>query len=68
MAHPPKAREGGLLPAPTSKVLPTAVPQPEAPPVALFGQRLSRRFIGLGLTDEIPESRGQAARAADLGD
>ena len=32
-----------------------------------LGTRIARRFAGLGLAGELPELRGQAARAANLG-
>ncbi len=32
-----------------------------------LGTRISQRFAGLGLTGELPELRGEAADAADLG-
>jgi len=31
-----------------------------------LGSRIARRFAGLGLTDDLPELDGQAARAAEL--
>jgi len=33
---------------------------------APLGSRLAARFAGLGLTEEIPELRGEPARPADL--
>jgi plasmid stability protein len=35
-------------------------------PPRRLGSRLAARFEGLGLTDDIPELRGQAARPAEL--
>jgi antitoxin FitA len=32
------------------------------------GTRISRRFAGLGLAEEMPELRGQSARPADFGE
>jgi plasmid stability protein len=34
--------------------------------LAALGSRLARRFASFGLTQEIPELRGQPARPADL--
>jgi len=33
-----------------------------------LGTRIARRFAGLGLTETLPELRGQAASAADFGE
>jgi plasmid stability protein len=35
-------------------------------PVARLGSRIAARFSGKGLTVDLPELRGQAARPADL--
>jgi antitoxin FitA len=35
-------------------------------PIAKIGSRIAARFSGKGLTADLPELRGQAARAADL--
>lgn len=34
---------------------------------ATLGSRIASRFTGAGLTSDLPEVRGQRARAADLG-
>lgn len=38
-----------------------------APSSPAVGTRMALRFKGLGLTEEIPELRGQAARAVEFG-
>jgi plasmid stability protein len=38
----------------------------EGGPRAPLGSRLAARFAGLGLTQEVPELRGEPARPADL--
>jgi antitoxin FitA len=35
-------------------------------PIAKIGSRIATRFSGKGLTSDLPELRGQLARAADL--
>lgn len=35
-------------------------------PIAMLGSRIAERFSGRGLTAELPELRGHAARPADL--
>ena len=40
----------------------------DATPSAPVGTRMAQRFMGLGLTEEIPELRGQAARPAEFGE
>jgi plasmid stability protein len=35
-------------------------------PIAKIGSRIAARFSGKGLTVDLPEMRGQVARAADL--
>ena len=37
-----------------------------SPAAAPLGSRIARRFAGLGLTESIPEMRGEAARAAQF--
>ena len=39
----------------------------EVPEPPRLGTRISRRFAGLGLPDEMSELRGQEARPADAG-
>ena len=39
-----------------------------ATPKAPLGSRIARRFAGLGLTETIPELRGEAARGVDFGE
>ncbi|HEY5300963.1 MAG TPA: hypothetical protein VIJ55_09835 [Acetobacteraceae bacterium] len=51
-----------------SSILRVAAAQDDAPPGAGLGTRMSRRFADLGLTQDVPELRGEAARAADLDD
>jgi len=38
-----------------------------APPRAGLGARIAARFAGTGLTEPLPELRGEAARPMDLG-
>jgi plasmid stability protein len=38
------------------------------PPPAPLGSRIAQRFAGLGLTETIPEIRGEAARPAQFDD
>lgn len=47
------------------EILRAAAVQPDAAPPPL-GSRIAGRFAGLGRTDDIPELRGQAPRAADF--
>ena len=61
------ARHGRSMEAEVRDILRTAAVQGDAPPPEPLGTRIARRFAGLGLGDELPELRGQAARAADLG-
>ena len=62
------ARRGRSMEEEVREILRAAVERDEedARPAAL-GTRISRRFAGLGLSEELPELRGQAARPADLG-
>ena len=46
-------------------ILRNAVKEEDEPTPGL-GSRLAARFVGLGLTEEIPELRGHPARPADL--
>ncbi|HTI02401.1 MAG TPA: plasmid stabilization protein [Acidisoma sp.] len=39
-----------------------------ASPAAPLGSRIARRFAGLGLTEAVPELRGEAARPAQFGE
>jgi plasmid stability protein len=39
-----------------------------APAKAPLGSRIARRFAALGLTEAIPELRGEAARPAEFGE
>ena len=48
------------------EILRAAALQDDAPAPEPLGQRIARRFAGLGLSDGIFEVRGEAARAADL--
>ena len=62
------ARRGRSLEEEVREILRTAAAQQDdaSPPEGL-GTRIARRFAGLGLAEDMPELRGQAARAADLG-
>jgi plasmid stability protein len=60
------ARRGRSLEEEVREILRTAAQQ-DAPPPEGLGTRVARRFAGLGLAADVPELRGQAARAADLG-
>jgi antitoxin FitA len=61
------AHRGRSMEEEIREILRAAVAQDEADQPAALGTRISRRFTGLGLTDELPELRGQAARPANLG-
>lgn len=60
------AREGRSMEEAVREILRTVALQDELPAPEPLGQRIARRFAGLGLSDDILEVRGQAARAADL--
>ncbi len=47
------------------EILGNAVREEGSPPTPL-GSRIAARFAGLGLTQEIPELRGEPARPADF--
>lgn len=47
------------------EILRNAVRAVDEPPQRL-GSRIAQRFAGIGLTEEIPEWRGQAVRAAEF--
>ncbi len=59
------ARKGRSMEEEVREILGTAVAQEneEAEPL---GTRISRRFAGLGLAEDLPELRGQPARPADV--
>jgi antitoxin FitA len=61
------ARRGRSLEEEVRAILRAAAAQEDAPSPEGLGTRIARRFAGLGLTDEMPELHGQAARAAGLG-
>lgn len=55
------------LEAEVREILRAAAFAPAAPKAPL-GSRIARRFAGLGLTEAIPELRGEAARGAEFGE
>ena len=61
------ARRGRSLEEEVREILRVAAAQEDAPLSDGLGTRIARRFAGLGLTEDVPELRGQVARAADLG-
>ena len=61
------ARRGRSMEEEVREILRAAAVQDDAPSPEPLGTRIARRFAGLDLTDDLPELRGQAARAADLG-
>jgi len=62
------ARRGRSMEEEVRDILRTAAAQDDAPRAPGLGTRMSQRFAGLGLTQDLPELRGEAARAADLDD
>lgn len=62
------ARRGHSMEEEVRDILRAAAAQDDAPPLARLGTRISRRFAGLGLTQDLPELRGEMARVADLDD
>ncbi|MEO9191912.1 MAG: plasmid stabilization protein [Acetobacteraceae bacterium] len=62
------ARRGRSMEEEVRDILRVAAAQDDAPPSSGLGTRISQRFAGLGLTQDLPELRGEAARAADLDD
>jgi plasmid stability protein len=60
------ARDGRSMEEAVREILRAAALQDDVPAPEPLGQRIARRFAGLGLSDDILEVRGQAARAADL--
>lgn len=60
------AREGRSMEEAVREILRAAALGSDAPAPEPLGQRIARRFAGLGLSDDIREVRGQAAQAADL--
>ena len=62
------ARRGRSMEEEVRDILRAAAAQDDAPPTCRLGTRISQRFGGLGLTQDLPELRGEAARAADLDD
>ncbi len=60
------ARRGRSLEEEVREILRTAAQEDASSPEGL-GTRIAGRFAGLGLAEDMPELRGQAARAADLG-
>jgi len=58
------ARHGRSMEEEVRDILCAAAAQDDAPEP--LGTRIARRFAGLGLADELPELRGQAARAANF--
>ena len=62
------ARRGRSMEEEAREILRAAVARDdEVPEPPRLGTRISRRFAGLGLSDEMPELRGQEARPADAG-
>ncbi len=62
------ARRGRSMEEEAREILRAAVARDdEAPEPAPLGTRIRRRFAGLGLAEDVPELRGQAARPADPG-
>ena len=62
------ARRGRSMEEEAHEILRAAVAQDgAAPEPPRLGTRISRRFAGLGFSEEMPELRGQAARPADPG-
>jgi antitoxin FitA len=61
------ARRGRSLEEEVREILRAAAAQRDAPPPEGLGTRIARRFTGLGLAEDMPELRGQAARAMDFG-
>ena len=61
------ARHGRSMEEEVREILRAATVRDDASPPEPLGTRIARRFAGLGLADELPELRGQTARAADLG-
>ena len=59
-------RHGRSMEEEVRDILRNAVKETEGPQPRL-GSRLAARFADVGLTDAIPELRGQPARPADLG-
>ncbi len=59
-------RHGRSTEAEVREILRNAV-RDEAGPRASLGSRLAARFAHIGLTEPIPELRGQPARPADIG-
>jgi len=59
------ARHGRSMEEEVRDILCAAAAQDDTPEP--LGTRIARRFARLGLADELPELRGQAARAANLG-
>jgi len=58
-------RHGHSMEEEVREILRNAVRDEGGEPKAL-GSRLAARFAGVGLTEEIPELRGQPARPADF--
>ena len=61
------AEHGHSLEQEVWDILRRAVEADKAGPCVGLGTRISRLFAGLGLTEEIPELRGQEARPVDFG-
>lgn len=59
------ARHGSSMEEEVRQILRNAV-KDENQPAARLGSRIAARFAGAGLTDDLPELRGQAVRAAGL--
>lgn len=61
------ARRGRSMEEEVRAILRAAVAQDDPAQPPPLGSRIGRRFTGLGLSEELPELRGQAARPADPG-
>lgn len=62
------ARRGHSMEQEVREILQAALANDDGAQPVGVGTRISRRFAGLGLTEEIPELRGEAAQAADFGE
>jgi antitoxin FitA len=61
------ARHGRSMEEEVRAILRQAAEQDDAArATAGMGTRIAQRFAGLGLTEDLPELRGQAARPADF--
>jgi plasmid stability protein len=58
-------RRGRSMEDEVREILRAAVARDETPGPPPLGARIARRFAGLGLSEDMPELRGQAARPAE---